>query len=508
MPKGKGLSYKSHLLSKATVESDGSVRIAGYANRAIVDDIGDLMIPSGAGFKRFEKNPMMFFNHNRSYPVGKWEKWEPKEDGLWVEGVISNSPNPDIQFVRDLVKEGILQTLSIGYDENEAEKGEGNSRRITKWDLHEVSIVTIPMNMESTFQVMKGLDEAMKGKDFTRARSLVEGLKTRGVNGRTKADEGQGADGNDGNGSGEGDTSKAEVPTAEMSQEELHAAQQARMNRYGIEILEATSLTFPEGMPTELEKYGDPVNLAYPIHDVEHANNARVRFKQNYETYKEQKSRNTVHERIVKAQMELGAKPSFDAEDELDMALPESIRSELEASKAATDFQTCVSDKIPKLIEEGKPQDQAIAIAISMCREEGKCRLFPSDEQWKSFVLQAEEALKKKQATMIPGTTEPVANEPHMAENELIGRMDQVIGLLGQLVTKVDALAASLANGQGANVPSQWSAGVPSIDANAGSAGAGTIGDGDAGKGKENVLLAKAASILETVDRTLKELNL
>lgn len=36
---------------------------------------------------------------------------------------------------------------------------------------------------------------------------------------------------------------------------------------------------------------------------------------------------------------------------------------------AKADLDDCVSSKIPKLIEEGYPQDQAVAIAYSMCRE-------------------------------------------------------------------------------------------------------------------------------------------
>jgi hypothetical protein len=40
-----------------------------------------------------------------------------------------------------------------------------------------------------------------------------------------------------------------------------------------------------------------------------------------------------------------------------------------------------VTSKIPKLIDEGKDRDQAVAQAIAMCQEEGKCALTPDGKQ-------------------------------------------------------------------------------------------------------------------------------
>lgn len=45
------------------------------------------------------------------------------------------------------------------------------------------------------------------------------------------------------------------------------------------------------------------------------------------------------------------------------------------STKADDAFQRCVANKIPKLLNEGKTREQAIAIAISMCKEDGKCEL-------------------------------------------------------------------------------------------------------------------------------------
>jgi transcriptional regulator with XRE-family HTH domain len=59
------------------------------------------------------------------------------------------------------------------------------------------------------------------------------------------------------------------------------------------------------------------------------------------------------------------------------------------------DFSSCVEDKISKLIAEGKDQDQAVAQAISMCSE-GKCQK-PSKQDYARWFKLAD-GLRVKQA--------------------------------------------------------------------------------------------------------------
>ena len=70
---------------KAKADGD-ALFIEGWANKAVVDDVGDCMVFTDASvdFERFEKNPQMFFNHDRDYTVGRWNEWKvvPGE-GLW-----------------------------------------------------------------------------------------------------------------------------------------------------------------------------------------------------------------------------------------------------------------------------------------------------------------------------------------------------------------------------------------------------------------------------------------
>jgi len=126
---------------------------------------------------------------------------------------------------------------------------------------------------------------------------------------------------------------KANEPKDSMSNEELEAAREARSSTYGIEVLEEGShLTYPSGYPTTLEEYGDPVNLKYPTDTPERAQNARVRFKQNADTYKKDSSKKVVHERIVRAELKHGIEPGYDPDDPLDQMLPSDLKDEMTES--------------------------------------------------------------------------------------------------------------------------------------------------------------------------------
>lgn len=123
-------------------------------------------------------------------------------------------------------------------------------------------------------------------------------------------------------------------PEDGLSRDELRERLEERSRRFGIEVLEDAALTFPANFPTELDLYGDPVNLKFPFDTIERARNARVRFKQfATETYSEVRSREVVHNRIVERELELGVMPSFDPDDELDQLLSQDLIDRLTESE-------------------------------------------------------------------------------------------------------------------------------------------------------------------------------
>jgi len=111
-----------------------------------------------------------------------------KDDGLYVKGRISNSKDPEISRVRDLVKEGILNSLSVGIMVRDEDMKDGVNH-IKSVELHEVSVVAVPMNQDSQFTVtaksmqaplldcLKQISDELGQKDVSLAYDLLKNSK-------------------------------------------------------------------------------------------------------------------------------------------------------------------------------------------------------------------------------------------------------------------------------------------------------------------------------------------
>lgn len=161
---------------KAVAEGD-DVFIEGWASKTTVDRDNEFIRPGQFLLDNFAKNPMMLFNHDKDKPVGKWVHWEQREEGLWVKGKLSRSQTPMVQYVRDLVAEGMLNSLSIGFDEKDQEQYSSGEIELLDVELYEISIVSIPAHQDAQFGVSaKALGGA---RSLAGARSLV--LKEKGA---------------------------------------------------------------------------------------------------------------------------------------------------------------------------------------------------------------------------------------------------------------------------------------------------------------------------------------
>lgn len=524
--------------------ADGAVKICGYANKATVDDAKDYIEPYSWDLSRFQKNPVVFFNHNPDYPIGRCDVIEQKDDGLYCEIMISASPHEKVSYVRDMINEGILKTFSVGFETKKAAREkdlEGSEYNvITGAKLHEISVVSLPMNEDSTFsqkskialwskkmakwdsykrakkdvlqakgawvaselqeaiyeaqesgQDKKGLYEKIMQKagiDQEAWKSILAGEVTpvpesvleacalilgisfpelQKINEEDVALEPANAGGEytvptetpkpepapeqEGK-SKEEEMKKPEckdglAPKDTMSEEELKGLQKNRSEDYGIEVLDSASLTFPKGYPDNLEDYADPVNLKYPIESKEHANDAHAKFKQSADEYKKDESKSAIYNRIVARQIAQGSKPGFDPKDKLDALLSQTLKDQLlelpkEEAKEMSPMEKCVQEKIPKLIAEGKPQDQAVAIAMSMCKEKGAC----TSDDIKKFIMFADSVKAAGEApaaaVAINGPT-PAADMAD-SSNPHLDLMKQQIVLLGVIANKLEEMSKKL----------------------------------------------------------------
>ncbi len=138
------------------VETDGVLRISGYANnKHIADRYGDIPTeynrPYVYELEEYRRNPVLLMDHDHdvSHMVGSVTNILEDEKGLYFEAEISNSDLPIIKHARQLIKEGHLKTVSIGgvwlYEDLQ------NPSHLTLAKIFEISLVAVPADTYAVF---------------------------------------------------------------------------------------------------------------------------------------------------------------------------------------------------------------------------------------------------------------------------------------------------------------------------------------------------------------------
>jgi len=147
------------LFTKAIIEKQDNGEITAIASTAVEDRQGEIVEVEGWDIKDFKANPVILWGHDHSQlPIGKATK-------TWVEGTGKQAKlMTKIAFqevtelgraVKQLVNDGILKTLSVGFQPID---GEGN--RFTKQKLLEISVVNVPANPQAMMLGYKSLKDA------------------------------------------------------------------------------------------------------------------------------------------------------------------------------------------------------------------------------------------------------------------------------------------------------------------------------------------------------------
>lgn len=373
---------------KALGESapDGSIVIEGYANFFLSDAYNERMDPKSVDLERYKKNPVMLFNHDMNYVVGKVLEVEQRDEGLWVKAMVSSSDHEKIKYVRDLVADGTLCTFSVRFSNEQVVEDPDviGGKLIKNWELQEVSIVSIPAQPDSTFSLSnaKSLSEArqmvLKAKGAMVARYVAEHFDKLEKTGEKKEDLLQRIS----------DASGAEA--GQLS-----------------DVLAGNVTPVPEPILSALAEVlgcDEQMLKEHNAHDVE-----------------AQKSMDK--EEMPKEEKAEGDKPEYPP-----------------MSQAVQD---CVSEKIPKLIQEGKPQDQAVAIAISMCSKEKGCSDFaPTKEMMAKWLVECDNIKQAKQEdTSQEGGALPNKEPEGMNDNAMLMLLKSQLEMLGAISVKLDKLA-------------------------------------------------------------------
>lgn len=136
-----------------------------------VDRDGEVLVPQGMDSTDFDKNPVVFWNHDYDKPVGKSVKLVRGDRYIEADTEFAERPEgyqgewfPD--FVKAMVDQGVVKGVSVGFREvpggtrsanrgDVAKYGEGIRRVYSKWKLSEYSVAPLPANQDALITVVK-----------------------------------------------------------------------------------------------------------------------------------------------------------------------------------------------------------------------------------------------------------------------------------------------------------------------------------------------------------------
>ena len=147
-------------------------KIRGFANKNIVDRGNQRIEPMAFAKSKegFMRNPVLLANHDWSTPIGRIEDFEVTPQGLIIEATLGSGFD-EADKIWAMIEQDLVRSFSVGLRPFEIEVDENGIEVITDLELFEVSVVTIPMNAESTFEVTS------KGE--------IKNIMVKGLNGDT-----------------------------------------------------------------------------------------------------------------------------------------------------------------------------------------------------------------------------------------------------------------------------------------------------------------------------------
>lgn len=125
--------------------------ITGIASTPETDRQGDVLLPEGAEFRL----PIpLLYQHDHSQPLGKVTSARVTARGIEIVASVALGVSTTIDNAFRLIKAGLVQGLSVGFRGLEVE-GTRTGRLYRRWELLELSAVTLPCNAGATITSVK-----------------------------------------------------------------------------------------------------------------------------------------------------------------------------------------------------------------------------------------------------------------------------------------------------------------------------------------------------------------
>ena len=157
-----------------------SIFIEGYASTNDVDRAGDVVPVSvwEAGMKNYLNNPIILAQHDHDDPIGRMVEHKLDNKGLWIKARISAAAE-----IFNLIKDEVLTAFSIGFRVLDAEYNAAAELFVIKeLELIEISVVSVPCNQNTLFNLSKAFDNE---EDYNKFKAqfapkgdIAKGLET------------------------------------------------------------------------------------------------------------------------------------------------------------------------------------------------------------------------------------------------------------------------------------------------------------------------------------------
>ncbi|TCJ39207.1 HK97 family phage prohead protease [Parafrankia sp. BMG5.11] len=146
-----------------TLDSEQRI-IEGWASRVEVDRVGDIVESRGLQPPRGKVNLLLDHDHGRA--VGIVEDLRSSDNGVRFRARLAKISQPGAlkELVDDawqMVVTGLRSAVSIGFKPLTDEPLPGGGRRFTKWEMLELSLVSVPACAGATIDTIKSLDRQL-----------------------------------------------------------------------------------------------------------------------------------------------------------------------------------------------------------------------------------------------------------------------------------------------------------------------------------------------------------
>lgn len=181
------METKSYAL-KAVPQTDRVIRF--IISDETPDREGDILIASGCDFANFQKNPQFLgFHDYRDFPMGIPKSWgiDTRTKQVWMnvyfptlEELATDPENASekakqVDTVYNMYKLGMLNAVSVGFRTKQSEPIENSwGKKVTKWELLEVSAVPIPCNPNAIAEA-----RGIKSFDQTLVNEMEKAMETK-----------------------------------------------------------------------------------------------------------------------------------------------------------------------------------------------------------------------------------------------------------------------------------------------------------------------------------------